>query len=65
MRPIGIHLSYWQTNWSEDVGPFIQKAKEAGFDGAEFPLLMPFEINFHQWREALDVAYWAVPGWAA
>lgn len=53
-RPIGIHLSYWQTNWSQNVAPFIQKAKQAGFDGAEFPLLSPFEIDFPFWRAALD-----------
>ncbi len=47
MGPIGIHLSYWQTAWDDDLLPLIGRAAEAGYDGAELPLLAP---------EALDVA---------
>jgi D-psicose/D-tagatose/L-ribulose 3-epimerase len=53
-RPIGIHLSYWQTLWSDDLVPLIGKAREAGFDGAEFPLLAPTELDYPRLRAALD-----------
>ena len=41
MHPIGIHLSYWQENWTDNLLPLIGKAHAAGFDVAEFPLLLP------------------------
>lgn len=43
MRKTGIHLSYWCTNWNEHILPLLVKAKKAGFDGAELPLL-DFEV---------------------
>ena len=46
MLPIGIHLSYWQVAWSDDLIPLIAKAKRAGFDVSEFPLLSPGELEF-------------------
>ncbi len=39
MRKVGIHLSYWCTNWNDDLFPLLAKARDAGFDGAEIPLL--------------------------
>jgi hypothetical protein len=39
MLPIGLHLSFWQTKWDDDLEPLIIKTKEAGFDLCEFPLL--------------------------
>lgn len=53
-RPIGIHLSYWQRKWTDDLLPLIGLAKNAGFDGAEFPLLFPTELDFVSLRQTLD-----------
>jgi len=52
--PIGIHLSYWQRQWSDDLVPLIARARQAGFDGAEFPLLSPATMDFPRLRAALD-----------
>jgi D-psicose/D-tagatose/L-ribulose 3-epimerase len=54
MRPIGIHLSYWQEKWDDDLLPLIGKAKNAGFDIAEFPLIFPNELNYSRFRAELD-----------
>lgn len=54
MLSIGIHLSYWQEAWSDDLLPLIAKAKRAGFNVAEFPLLSPGELDFERLRSALD-----------
>ncbi|NQS92511.1 MAG: sugar phosphate isomerase/epimerase [Chloroflexi bacterium] len=54
MLPIGIHLSYWQVKWDDDLLPLIQKAKSAGFDVAEFPLLFPGELNYEDLRAELN-----------
>ena len=54
MLPIGIHLSYWQEAGSDDLLPLILKAKTAGFDVAEFPLLTPDRLDFPRLRAALD-----------
>lgn len=54
MLPVGIHLSYWQVNWEDDLQPLIGKAKSAGFDVAEFPLLEPCRLNLHNLRRTLD-----------
>lgn len=53
MLPIGIHLSYWQVSWSDDLEPLILKAKMAGFDIAEFPLLNPLGLDYERLRNAL------------
>lgn len=53
-RPIGIHLSYWQRHWSDDLVPLIVRARQAGFDGSEFPLLAPATMDFPRLRAALD-----------
>ncbi len=53
-HPIGIHLSYWQTKWDDDLLPLIGKAYQAGFDTAEFPLLFPKELDYTALREELD-----------
>ena len=54
MLPIGIHLSYWQTSWNDDLLPLIGKAKNAGFDVAEFPLLFPADLKYEDLRKELD-----------
>ncbi len=54
MLPIGIHLSYWQVAWSDDLAPLIVKAKNAGFNVAEFPLLTPDDLNYSYLRSVLD-----------
>jgi D-psicose/D-tagatose/L-ribulose 3-epimerase len=54
MRHIGIHLSYWQTNWADDLRPLIGRAQQAGFDVAEFPLLFPKELAYHELKAELD-----------
>jgi D-psicose/D-tagatose/L-ribulose 3-epimerase len=51
---IGIHLSYWQENWSDPLLPLIGKAKRAGFDVAEFPLLAPEMLDYAALRAELD-----------
>ena len=53
-RSIGIHLSYWQTKWSDDLRPLILKAHHAGFDVAEFPLLFPNNLDCKSLRRELD-----------
>ncbi len=53
-RPIGIHLSYWQNSWVDDLLPLIKFAKQAGFDGAEFTLLDPATMDFSALRQMLD-----------
>jgi D-psicose/D-tagatose/L-ribulose 3-epimerase len=54
MRPTGIHLSYWTSHWSDDVFPFLQKARDAGFDGAELPLLDPGTMRYGDLRRQAD-----------
>jgi D-psicose/D-tagatose/L-ribulose 3-epimerase len=54
MLPIGIHLSYWQEKWDDDLFPLIGKAKKAGFDVAEFPLLFPNDLDYQSLRFELD-----------
>ena len=54
MLPIGIHISYWQTQWDDDLFPLIQKAKTAGFDVAEFPLLFPNDLDYPRLRAELE-----------
>lgn len=51
---IGIHLSFWQTSWSDDLLPLIGRAQKAGFRVAEFPLLQPRELDYHRLRAELD-----------
>jgi D-psicose/D-tagatose/L-ribulose 3-epimerase len=52
--PVGIHLSYWQEKWSDDLLPLIGKARAVGFDVAEFPLLTPHELNYAALAAELD-----------
>jgi D-psicose/D-tagatose/L-ribulose 3-epimerase len=59
MRRIGIHLSYWQTAWSDDLLPLIGKASAAGFDLAEFPLLSPASLDYPALRARLDALHMA------
>ncbi|MBY2476711.1 sugar phosphate isomerase/epimerase [Clostridioides difficile] len=40
----GIHLSTYTKSWSDDIFQFLEKSKEYGYDGVEFPLMDP--INF-------------------
>ena len=53
-RPIGIHLSYWQNKWADDLLPLIKLAQQAGFDGAEIPLLDPAGLDFSALRKMLN-----------
>ena len=55
-QKIGIHLSYWQKSWSDPLQPTFFKAKEAGFDVGELPLLFPLTMDFPLLRAALDDA---------
>lgn len=50
----GIHLSFWQTNWADDLLPLIGKAKHAGFDVAEFPMLMPSRLDYPALKGELE-----------
>ena len=52
--PIGIHLSYWTNQWSDSVLPHLDKASQAGFDGAELPLLDPARMDFPGFRRRAD-----------
>ena len=54
MLPVGIHLSYWQTRWDDDLLPLVGKAHQAGFDVAEFPLLHPTSLDYSALRSRLD-----------
>jgi len=56
MQKIGIHLSYWQTSWSDPLSPIFTKARQAGFDVGELPLLAPQKIDFHHIKAALEQA---------
>lgn len=56
MQKVGIHLSYWQTSWSDPLPPIFKKAKQAGFDVGELPLLAPHSMDFHHLKAALDRA---------
>jgi D-psicose/D-tagatose/L-ribulose 3-epimerase len=51
---IGIHLSYWQEAWGDDLVPLVAKANEAGFDVAEFPLLDPTGLDYPGIKSALS-----------
>ena len=53
MRLIGIHLSYWQVCWDDDLRPLIGKAHRAGFDVAEFPLVVPTKLDYAGLRATL------------
>lgn len=53
-RPVGIHLSLWQTQWRDDLKPLIGKAQAAGYEVAEFPLLFPRELPVEALRAELD-----------
>jgi hypothetical protein len=35
MNPIGIHFGYWTQYWEVEPLPFVQKAKQCGFDVLE------------------------------
>ena len=54
MLHIGIHLSHWQVTWMDDLFPLIGRAKRAGFDVAEFPLLFPQDLDYPRLRGELD-----------
>lgn len=54
MNPIGIHLSYWTSHWSDSVLPLLDRAKRAGFDGAELPVLDPAHMDFRAIRRRAD-----------
>ena len=56
MQKIGIHLSYWQETWADPLAPLFDKAKQAGFEVAELPLLSPLTMDFHALRSALDIS---------
>ena len=56
MHKIGIHLSYWQESWSDPLAPLFQRAKDAGFDVVELPLLAPHRMDFQYLKSALDRA---------
>lgn len=51
---IGIHLSYWQTSWNDNLLPLIDRAHQAGFQVAEFPLLFPADLPYPELKAALD-----------
>jgi D-psicose/D-tagatose/L-ribulose 3-epimerase len=54
MNPIGIHLSYWQEKWSDNLLPLINKAYKSGYDLAEFPLLFPQDLKYDLLRGVLN-----------
>lgn len=56
MTRIGIHLSYWQRNWGDDLIPLIYRAASIGFDGVEIPLLEPERLPVAGVRGALAAA---------
>jgi D-psicose/D-tagatose/L-ribulose 3-epimerase len=56
MQKIGIHLSYWQESWSDPLTPLFKRAKSAGFDVVELPLLAPHQMDFPYLKSELDRA---------
>jgi D-psicose/D-tagatose/L-ribulose 3-epimerase len=54
MRRIGIHLSFWQVKWNDDLHPLIARAQRAGFEVAEFPLLFPNDLDYRRLKAELD-----------
>ena len=56
MHKIGIHLSYWQESWSDPLAPIFQRAKDAGFDVVELPLLTPHQMDFQYLKSELEHA---------
>ncbi|MGC9397526.1 MAG: sugar phosphate isomerase/epimerase family protein [Anaerolineae bacterium] len=54
MRALGIHLSYWQTAWDDELTPLLKRAAAAGYDGAELPLLRPEALDFTALKATLD-----------
>ena len=53
-NPIGIHLSYWTSQWSDGVLPLLERARTAGFDGAELPLLDPAHMDYQALHRQAD-----------
>ncbi len=56
MHKIGIHLSYWQESWSDELIPIFDRVKTAGFDVAELPLLNPRIMDFSSLAVGLEQA---------
>ena len=54
VRAVGIHLSSWQTLWSDPLLPLVACAREAGYDGVEVPLLDPQRVEVAVLRAALE-----------
>ncbi len=54
MLSIGLHLSFWQTQWSDDLEHLILQTKKAGFDVCEFPLLTLDQMPLDRLRNTLD-----------
>ncbi|MGL4383181.1 MAG: sugar phosphate isomerase/epimerase family protein, partial [Bacilli bacterium] len=50
---IGIHLSTFTKEWSEDIFPYFKQASEIGYDGVEIPLLDPFTFDTKKAKELL------------
>lgn len=53
MLPVGLHLSFWQTKWSDELSPLIKRTKDAGFDVCEFPLLQLEMLPLKDLRKTL------------
>lgn len=53
MFRIGIHLSYWQRQWSDPLPPLVKRAAAIGFDGVEVPLLQPDHLPLRELQEVL------------
>lgn len=51
---LGIHLSTFTKSWSEDITPYIKRAKEIGYDGVEIPLMEIENINVNKIRGELE-----------
>jgi len=45
---------YWAATWSDNQLPFLQKAKQAGFDAAEISLLKGDDIDVAAYRQRLE-----------
>ena len=50
---IGIHVSLWTPEWSDDFVPFISKAADLGFDAVEIPLMDPDAVPVGRIKKAL------------
>lgn len=46
MGKVGVHLLVWTINLEENLAGYFEKAKSAGADGVEVPVMSPMKLDF-------------------